>query len=152
MESKSSLLFFLLICSVMVLYSVYIFTSGSEISYHVRNVPGRKMLEPPRPISKHLQDRLTEKPNSPNIVFVLADDYGYNDIGYHGSEIKTPVMDRLAAEGVKLENYYVQPICSPSREQLMTGRYQVGFLSHFTFKKISFKDKIITFLFILKEN
>lgn len=61
----------------------------------------------------------------PHILFILADDYGYNDIGYHGAEIKTPQLDRLAAGGVKLENYYVQPICSPTRSQLMTGRYQV---------------------------
>ncbi|XP_022103630.1 arylsulfatase B-like isoform X3 [Acanthaster planci] len=61
----------------------------------------------------------------PNIVFILADDYGYHDIGYHGSVIKTPVLDRLAAEGVKLSNYYVQPICTPTRTQLMTGRYQI---------------------------
>ena len=61
----------------------------------------------------------------PHILFILADDYGYNDIGYHGSEIKTPELDKLAADGVKLENYYVQPICSPTRSQLMTGRYQV---------------------------
>ncbi|KAL0177856.1 hypothetical protein M9458_026750, partial [Cirrhinus mrigala] len=52
----------------------------------------------------------------------MVDDQGYNDIGYHGSEIHTPVLDQLAGEGVKLENYYVQPICSPSRSQLMTGR------------------------------
>ncbi|CAH1255627.1 ARSB [Branchiostoma lanceolatum] len=63
----------------------------------------------------------------PNIVFILADDYGWNDIGYHGSVIRTPNLDRLAAEGVKLENYYVQPLCSPSRCQLMTGRYQIHF-------------------------
>ncbi|XP_033646949.1 arylsulfatase B-like [Asterias rubens] len=61
----------------------------------------------------------------PNIVFILADDYGFHDIGYHGSEIKTPNMDRLAARGVKLENYYVQPICTPTRSQLMSGRYQI---------------------------
>ena len=53
----------------------------------------------------------------PNIVFILADDYGWNDIGYHGSEIKTPNLDALAAGGVKLENYYVQPICTPTRSQ-----------------------------------
>lgn len=58
----------------------------------------------------------------PHIVFVMVDDQGFNDIGYHGSEIHTPVLDQLAGEGVKLENYYVQPICSPSRSQLMTGR------------------------------
>ena len=61
----------------------------------------------------------------PNIVFVLADDYGWNDIGYHGSEIKTLNLDALAAGGVKLENYYVQPICTPTRSQLLSGRYQV---------------------------
>ena len=62
----------------------------------------------------------------PNIVFILADDFGYNDIGYHGSEILTPNLDKLAASGVKLENYYVQPICTPTRSQLLSGRYQVG--------------------------
>lgn len=61
----------------------------------------------------------------PNIVFVLADDYGFNDIGYHGSQIKTPTLDQLAQEGVKLENYYVQPRCSPTRSQLISGRYQI---------------------------
>ena len=61
----------------------------------------------------------------PNILFLLADDYGYHDIGYHGSEIKTPNLDKLAAEGVKLENYYIQPICTPTRSQLLSGRYQV---------------------------
>lgn len=58
----------------------------------------------------------------PHLIFVMVDDQGYGDIGYHGSDIRTPVLDQLAAEGVKLENYYVQPICSPSRSQLMTGR------------------------------
>ena len=62
----------------------------------------------------------------PNILFLLADDYGYHDIGYHGSEIKTPNLDKLAAEGVKLENYYIQPICTPTRSQLLSGRYQVN--------------------------
>ncbi|XP_005090306.1 arylsulfatase B [Aplysia californica] len=61
----------------------------------------------------------------PNIIFVLADDYGFNDIGYHGSQISTPNLDQLASDGVKLENYYVQPICTPTRSQLMSGRYQI---------------------------
>ncbi|KAM6975915.1 arylsulfatase B-like [Tautogolabrus adspersus] len=61
----------------------------------------------------------------PNIVIVLADDFGWHDVGYHKSEIKTPNLDALSAGGVRLENYYVQPICTPSRNQLMTGRYQI---------------------------
>ncbi|XP_057712429.1 arylsulfatase I-like [Corythoichthys intestinalis] len=61
----------------------------------------------------------------PHIIFILIDDQGFNDIGYHNPNIKTPTLDKLAAEGVKLENYYVQPICTPSRSQLLTGRYQI---------------------------
>ncbi|XP_043984027.1 arylsulfatase I [Gambusia affinis] len=61
----------------------------------------------------------------PHIIFIMTDDQGFNDIGYHSSDIRTPVLDKLAADGVKLENYYVQPICTPSRSQLITGRYQI---------------------------
>uniref|UniRef100_A0A3Q3BKW5 Arylsulfatase B n=1 Tax=Kryptolebias marmoratus TaxID=37003 RepID=A0A3Q3BKW5_KRYMA len=60
----------------------------------------------------------------PHVVFILADDFGWYDVGYHNSEIRTPNLDRLSAKGVRLENYYVQPLCTPSRNQLMTGRYQ----------------------------
>ncbi|XP_030015287.1 arylsulfatase I-like isoform X2 [Sphaeramia orbicularis] len=63
--------------------------------------------------------------NQPHIIFILIDDQGFNDIGYHNPTIQSPTLDKLAAEGVKLENYYVQPICTPSRSQLMTGRYQI---------------------------
>ena len=59
------------------------------------------------------------------LQFIVADDYGYNDIGYHGSELKTPTLDKLAADGIKLENYYVQPICSPTRSQLLSGQRKV---------------------------
>jgi arylsulfatase A-like enzyme len=60
---------------------------------------------------------------APNIVFILADDLGWADVGYHGPDIKTPNIDRLAAAGAKLEAFYVQPVCSPTRAGLMTGRY-----------------------------
>ncbi|XP_026169754.1 arylsulfatase I-like isoform X2 [Mastacembelus armatus] len=63
--------------------------------------------------------------NQPHIIFILTDDQGFNDIGYHNPTIRTPTLDKLAAEGVRLENYYVQPICTPSRSQLITGRYQI---------------------------
>lgn len=58
----------------------------------------------------------------PNIVFILVDDVGWNDVGYHGSEISTPNIDALAESGIKLERSYVFPICSPTRAALMTGQ------------------------------
>lgn len=65
------------------------------------------------------------QPQQPHVVFIMADDFGWYDVGYHGSEIRTPNLDQLSAAGVRLENYYVQPLCTPSRNQLMTGRYQI---------------------------
>lgn len=59
----------------------------------------------------------------PNIIIILADDLGWGDVGFHGSEIKTPHLDQLAREGVVLNHYYTSPICSPTRAGLMTGRY-----------------------------
>src|SRR5688572_6691227 len=59
----------------------------------------------------------------PNIIFILTDDQGFADIGYHGSDIQTPHLDRLADSGVKLEQFYVQPVCTPTRAALMTGLY-----------------------------
>jgi len=59
----------------------------------------------------------------PNILIILSDDQGWADVGWHGTEIKTPNLDRLAAAGVKLEQHYVMPVCSPTRAALMTGRY-----------------------------
>ncbi len=52
----------------------------------------------------------------------MADDLGWNDIGYHGSEIRTPNIDRLAAGGVELDRYYAFPLCSPTRAALLSGR------------------------------
>lgn len=59
----------------------------------------------------------------PNIVIVLADDLGWGDVGFHGSEIKTPCLDALVGEGVELERFYTSPISTPTRAGLMTGRY-----------------------------
>ncbi|XP_006875253.1 PREDICTED: arylsulfatase B [Chrysochloris asiatica] len=61
----------------------------------------------------------------PHLIFVLADDLGWNDVGFHGSNIRTPYLDALAAGGVRLDNYYTQPLCTPSRSQLLSGRYQI---------------------------
>lgn len=64
-----------------------------------------------------------QKASRPNIVILLADDLGWGDVGYHGSDIRTPNIDRLAAEGLVLDRFYTAPICSPTRAGLMTGRY-----------------------------
>src|SRR6516162_2824913 len=64
-------------------------------------------------------------PRSPNVLLIVADDLGYGDLGCYGSkEIRTPSIDRLAAQGVRLIDFYASaPICSPSRASLLTGRY-----------------------------
>ncbi len=64
-----------------------------------------------------------EKRKRPNIIFIIADDLGWADIGYHGSEIQTPNLDRLAKQSVRFERHYVMPTCTPTRVGLMTGRY-----------------------------
>lgn len=57
------------------------------------------------------------------MVVILADDLGWGDVGWHQSEIKTPHLDKIAAAGARLEQFYVLPVCSPTRAGLMTGRY-----------------------------
>jgi arylsulfatase A-like enzyme len=62
--------------------------------------------------------------DKPNIVYFLIDDLGYADCGFNGGQdIRTPNIDQLAKEGAILKSYYVQPVCSPTRSALMTGRY-----------------------------
>jgi arylsulfatase len=64
------------------------------------------------------------QPRPPNIVFIYCDDLGYGDIGVYGSRIRTPNLDRMAAEGVRFTQFYsANPVCSPSRAALLTGRY-----------------------------
>ena len=58
----------------------------------------------------------------PNIVVIVADDLGWADVGYHGGNIDTPSLDKLAEQGVQLNRFYTTPICSPTRAALMTGR------------------------------
>ncbi len=63
----------------------------------------------------------------PNIVIILADDLGWNAVGYHNPEVKTPNIDKLCKAGIELDNFYVSPMCSPTRAGLMTGRYPIRF-------------------------
>nr|XP_002131042.1 arylsulfatase I-like [Ciona intestinalis] len=72
---------------------------------------------------------VAEATKKPHVVLILADDLGYNDVGYwgqnHGSAAKTPFLDSLAENGVRLENYYTHSVCSPTRGALMTGRNRI---------------------------
>ncbi len=59
----------------------------------------------------------------PHIVYIVSDDQGWKDVGFHGSDIRTPNLDELARGGVQLDQFYAQPMCTPSRAALLTGRY-----------------------------
>jgi len=61
----------------------------------------------------------------PHIIIMLADDLGWQDVSYHGSNISTPHIDQLASQGVQLDQFYVQSVCTPTRAGLMTGRYPI---------------------------
>lgn len=63
----------------------------------------------------------TPPDGAPNVIVVLADDLGFADLGCYGSEIDTPHLDRLAAEGLRYTNFHVNPMCSPTRASLLTG-------------------------------
>lgn len=64
----------------------------------------------------------------PNIVHIVADDLGFHDVGFNGcADIKTPNIDALAAGGAKFTQFYVQPMCTPTRAALMTGRYPMRY-------------------------
>src|SRR5680860_1353535 len=74
--------------------------------------------------TKKKSDKIIE-PKRPNIVFVFADDWGYGDLGIHGSTFcKTPNLDKMASEGIDFQNFsVVNPVCSPSRVAVMTGQF-----------------------------
>ena len=64
--------------------------------------------------------------NLPNILFILIDDLGWNDISYHnGCDYPTPNIDNLASTSLKLNNYYIQHICTPTRSALLSGLYPI---------------------------
>lgn len=64
----------------------------------------------------------TRDPSHPNIVFILVDDMGWRDTGYHGAEFATPNIDALAEQGTVLDRNYAFPVCSPTRAALLTGK------------------------------
>jgi arylsulfatase A len=86
------------------------------LAFLVCSVPVRASKETPHGVTT----------NRPNLILILADDLGYETIGANGgTSYKTPALDGLAAKGVRFTHCYVQPLCTPTRAQLMTGRYNV---------------------------
>ena len=71
-----------------------------------------------------------DQKKKPNVLLIVADDLGWSDVGWHGGFAKTPHMDRLVKTGVELDRHYVQPVCTPTRTALMSGRYPGRFGPH----------------------
>ena len=87
----------------------------------------------------------------PNIVFILADNLGWRDVGYHGSEIQTPNLDRMAHAGVRMEQHYVYPVCYPTRVALMTGRCPTRFPERQSYAHTPFSSSTLTLASALRE-
>lgn len=69
---------------------------------------------------------LGQAPGRPNVILIMTDDQGWGDLGFNGNKnINTPNIDRLADSGVVFDRFYVCPVCSPTRAELLTGRYHV---------------------------
>jgi len=89
-----------------------------------------------------------KQPTRPNIVVILADDLGYETIGcYGGTSYQTPAIDRMAAAGMRFNNAYAHPLCTPSRVALMTGRY--NFRNYTSFGELDKREK--TFANMLRD-
>lgn len=82
----------------------------------------------------------------PNVIVILTDDMGFSDIGCFGSEIETPNIDKLAANGISFTHFYNTARCSPSRAALMTGLYPhqagMGFLSNYNYDEVGYVDDL----------
>ena len=67
-----------------------------------------------------------QEKSHPNVILIMTDDQGYGDLGITGNpHIQTPVIDRFASESVRFNNFYVSPVCAPTRSSLLTGRYSL---------------------------
>ncbi|MEQ8790912.1 MAG: sulfatase [Pirellulaceae bacterium] len=95
--------------------------AGALLTTTLATLPGRAHAADDHAAHENAVD---ENPAPPNILFIWADNLGYGDLGLYGSErVKTPVIDRLAADGMRFEQFYVaHTVCSPSRAALLTGR------------------------------
>lgn len=70
---------------------------------------------------------MAQATQKPNILYIVADDLGWNDVGFRSKDLATPTIDQLANDGAVLDQFYVQPMCTPTRAALMTGRYPMRY-------------------------
>lgn len=111
---KRILVIFVAIIAVLAVFAAIKFRKTPSSDYAFSN-------EPSTNIAALVKDRPADAP-PPNVIIILADDLGWADVGYRGSDIQTPNIDRLAKEGMRLERFYATPYCSPTRAALMTAR------------------------------
>lgn len=114
-------------CIALILMSMTIHARGREVA------------------DAEIQGDLGAKAGRPNIVLIMTDDQGYGDVGFHGNPvIQTPTLDRLAREGAVLANFYVCPVCAPTRASLMTGRYhpRTGVLDTYLGRAMMFSEEV----------
>lgn len=72
------------------------------------------------------QESAVSEPQKTNVILIMTDDQGWGDLGIHGNPIiRTPVLDEFARDGVQVRNFYVNPLCAPTRASLLTGRYHL---------------------------
>jgi len=105
-------------------------------------------------LSSLLFSCIKEKPTEkPNIIIILTDDQGFGDISSHGNSlIETPQIDRIAREGTRLSQFYVSPVCAPTRASLLTGRYSLRTGTQWvTFGLENMNSEEITFAEVFKE-
>ncbi|NOR76525.1 MAG: sulfatase-like hydrolase/transferase, partial [Draconibacterium sp.] len=68
----------------------------------------------------------SQEKTQPNVIIIITDDQGYGDLGITGNpHVKTPVIDKFASENIRFNNFYVSPVCAPTRSSLMTGRFSL---------------------------
>jgi len=95
----------------------------SSMAYAADALPAQQAKKPLRQASSSAKAP-ADRQDRPNIILIMADDMGYECIGANGSEdYKTPVIDKLAAEGMRFEQCFANPLCTPSRVKIMTGLY-----------------------------